>query len=53
MGCCAMEKKGLHAKQALMGGSGITVPMLDPGARRGRVVNDTHRLFYARKREAG
>jgi hypothetical protein len=41
----------LRAKQARRGDTGIAVPILDPGAKRGWVVSATHRYpSYRRMR---
>jgi hypothetical protein len=41
----------LHAKQALRGGRGTALPILDLSARRRRVVNATPQLLYAHERD--
>ena len=41
----------LHAKQALSGGRGIALPILDLGVRRGWVVSTMPRLVYSMERD--
>jgi hypothetical protein len=41
----------LHVDHALMAGTGIALPMLTLGARRGRVVNSTARPHYPQERD--